>query len=149
MSRNQLWTPDVIAQIQAKADLGRYLIRGLGSFKRLPSLDDLTFIPCGLTRIPLEGYRERCETRTVLGTRFAARPVVLSTPITIAGMSYGALGRNAKVALGRAARRVGLSKPTANGGMPPEGRAPSNDLRYEELRSRYGCDPHDLRRADA
>jgi hypothetical protein len=73
MSRNHLWSPDVIAQIQAKADLGRYLIRGLGSFKSLPSLDDLTFIPCGLTRIPLEGYRERCETRTVIGDRFAVK----------------------------------------------------------------------------
>src|SRR5947209_19833196 len=99
MSRNQLWTPEVIAQIQAKAELGRYLIRGLGSFKPLPSLDDLTFIPCGLTRVPLEGYRERCETRTEIGKRHGAKPIILNTPITIAGMSYGALSRNAKTAL--------------------------------------------------
>src|SRR5436853_6482291 len=95
MSGNHLWTAEVIAQIQEKAQLGRYLIRGLGAFRRLPSLDDLTFIPCGLTRIPLEGYRERCETTTVLGDRFAAKPIVLSAPITIAGMSYGAINRNA------------------------------------------------------
>src|SRR5947209_4201685 len=149
MSRNHLWTPDVIAQIQAKAELGRYLIRGLGSFKPLPSLDDLTFIPCGLTRIPLEGYRERCETRTVIGDRFAARPIVLSTPITIAGMSYGAINRNAKIALGRAATRVGISTTTGDGGMLTDEREASDQLVYEVLPSRYGCDPHDLRRADA
>jgi glutamate synthase domain-containing protein 2 len=149
VSRNQLWTPEVIAEIQAKADLGRYLIRGLGSFRRLPSLDDLTFLPCGLTRIPLEGYRERCETRTVLGTRFGAKPIVLSTPITIAGMSYGALSRNAKIALGRAASKVGISTTTGDGGMLPAEREASRQLVVEVLPSRYGCDPHDLRAADA
>lgn len=149
MSRNHLWTPEVIAQIQAKAALGRYLIRGLGSFKPLPSLDDLTFIPCGLTRIPLEGYRERCDTRTVLGTRHAAKPIVLSTPITIAGMSYGAINRNAKTALGRAATRVGISTTTGDGGMLDAERDASTQLVYEVLPSRYGCNPRDLRRADA
>jgi glutamate synthase domain-containing protein 2 len=149
VSRNQLWTPDVIAQIQAKADLGRYLIRGLGSFKRLPSLDDLSFIPCGLTRIPLEGYRERCETRTVIGDRFAAKPIVLATPITIAGMSFGALSANAKIALGRAATKVGISTTTGDGGMLDAEREASDQLVCEVLPSRYGCDPHDLRRADA
>ncbi|HVF11036.1 MAG TPA: FMN-binding glutamate synthase family protein [Abditibacteriaceae bacterium] len=149
MSRNKLWTPEVIDEIQAKADLGRYLIRGLGSFKALPSLDDLTFIPCGLTRVPLEGYRERCETRTVIGTRFAAKPIDLATPITIAGMSYGALSGNAKAALGKAATRVGTSTTTGDGGMLDAERENSKQLVYEVLPSRYGCNPHDLRRADA
>src|SRR5207249_3164298 len=149
VSRNHLWTPEVIAQIQAKADLGRYLIRSLGSFKPLPSLEDLTFIPCGLTRIPLEGYRERCETRTVIGDRFAAKPIVLSTPITIAGMSYGAINRNAKTALGRAATRVGISTTTGDGGMLMAEREASEQLVYEVLPSRYGFNPHHMRMANA
>lgn len=149
MSRNKLWTPEVINEIQAKADLGRYLIRGLGSFKPLPSLDDLTFIPCGLTRVPLEGYRERCETRTELGKRHGAKPIVLQTPITIAGMSYGALSRNAKAALGLAATRVGTSTTTGDGGMSDAERDASEQLVYEVLPSRYGCNPTDLRRANA
>ena len=59
----------VIEEIQDKALLGRYRIRGFGTLRErpLPSLDDLTFLPASLTRIPLEGYRERCETTTVLG----------------------------------------------------------------------------------
>ncbi|CAN5568426.1 hypothetical protein BH20CHL7_BH20CHL7_16050 [soil metagenome] len=68
-----VYTPSVIGEIQEKAALGRYLIRGFGTLrsKPLPSLDDLTFLPASLTRIPLEGYREKCVTTTVLGTRFA------------------------------------------------------------------------------
>jgi glutamate synthase domain-containing protein 2 len=147
--RNELWSPEVIADIQAKAELGRYRIRGLGTMKRVPSLDDLTFIPCGLTRIPLEGYREKCETRTLLGTRFAKKPITLATPITIAGMSYGALSRNAKVALGLAATRAGISTTTGDGGMLLAEREASEQLVYEVLPSRYGCDPHHLKLADA
>ena len=70
-----IYSPDIVEDIQVKAELGRYRIRGFGTLRQrpLPSLDDLTFLPCTLTRIPLEGYRERCSTRTVLGSRFAAR----------------------------------------------------------------------------
>ena len=54
------YTPAVIEDIQAKAELGRYRIRGFGTLRprTWATFDDLTFIPCGLTRIPLEGYRE-------------------------------------------------------------------------------------------
>ena len=106
------FSPEVIEDIQTKAELGHYRIRGWGTLKKVPNFDDLTFIPSSLSRVPLEGYREKCVTRTVLGTRRAARPLVLETPITITGMSYGALSRNAKVALGLAATRVGtLGRP--------------------------------------
>ena len=65
-----IYTPQVIEEIQDKAQLGRYRIRGFGTLRQkpLPSLDDLTFLPASLTRIPLEGYRERCETKTILGS---------------------------------------------------------------------------------
>ena len=80
-----VYTPAVIDEIQEKAVLGRYRIRGFGTLRArpLPSLDDLTFLPASLTRIPLEGYRERCRTTTVLGTRFAEQPIELDIPVMI------------------------------------------------------------------
>ena len=59
------FTPAVIEDIQIKAELARYRIRGFGALRpRIwATLDDLTFIPATLTRIPLEGYRESCSTR--------------------------------------------------------------------------------------
>src|SRR5438477_7883710 len=102
-SASHTFSPDVIADIQAKADLGRYRIRGFGTLRerRWATFDDLTFLPCSLTRIPLEGYRERCITKTVLGTRYAQQPIELDIPIMITGMSWGALSANAKTALAR------------------------------------------------
>jgi len=85
--------PAVIEDIQAKAASGLYRIRGWGTLRerRWATFDDLTFLPCSLTRIPLEGYREKCSTKTVLGTRFAKKPIELDIPVMITGMSWGAL----------------------------------------------------------
>jgi glutamate synthase domain-containing protein 2 len=135
--------------IQRAAETGVYDIRGLGAKRRVPSFDDLTFLTASMSRYPLEGYRERCSTRTVLGTRRAERPLTLDTPITIAGMSFGSLSANVKEALGRAATAAGTSTTTGDGGMTPEERRSSKTLVYQCLPSRYGFNPDDLRRADA
>ncbi len=145
------YTPAVIEDIQAKAELGRYRIRGFGTLRprTWATFDDLTFVPAGLTRIPLEGYREQCSTRTVLGARFAAKPVELDIPVMITGMSFGALSLNAKVALARGARAAGSSTTTGDGGMLPAERENARVLIYEVLPSRYGINVHHLRQADA
>ena len=145
-----IFSPDVIEDIQVKADLGRYRIRGFGTLRQrpLPSLDDLTFIPGTLTRVPLEGYREKCSTKTVLGSRFAERPIELDIPVMITGMSYGALSYNAKVALAQGATRAGTSTTTGDGGMLPAEREHSKVLVYEVLPSRYGLNVHHLKAAD-
>ena len=84
-----------------------------------------------------------------MGTRFAKKPIVIETPVTIAGMSFGALSANAKEALGRGASAVGTSTTTGDGGMTPEERGQSTKLVYQYLPSRYGMNPDDLRKADA
>jgi glutamate synthase domain-containing protein 2 len=148
---SQIYRPDVMEDIHVKAELGRYRFRGFGTLRPrpLPSFDDLTFITCSLTRVPLEGYRERCRTKTVLGARHARRPLELDIPVMITGMSWGALSYNAKVALARGARRVGSSTTTGDGGMLPAEREHSRVLIYEVLPSRYGFNVHHLRAADA
>jgi methylamine---glutamate N-methyltransferase subunit C len=140
---------NVIHEIQRAAREGIYDIRGWGSKRRLPHFDDLLFLGASMSRYPLEGYRERCSTDVVLGTRHARRPLELDIPITIAGMSFGALSAQAKEALGRGASAVGTSTTTGDGGMTPEERLHSDLLVYQLLPSRYGMNPVDLRRADA
>ena len=139
----------VIAEIQRAADTGIYDIRGWGAKRKVPHFDDLLFLGASVSRYPLEGYRERCDTDVVLGDRFASKPLHLKIPITIAGMSFGALSAPAKEALGRGATEVGTSTTTGDGGMTPEERLHSETLVYQLLPSRYGMNPDDLRRADA
>ena len=138
-----------IDYIHTAAQRGLYEIRGLGAKRKVPHFDDLLFLGASLSRYPLEGYREKCATRTVLGTRFAKKPIVLDIPITIAGMSFGALSANVKEALGQAATAMGTSTTTGDGGMTQEERRSSKTLVYQCLPSRYGWNPDDVRRADA
>lgn len=138
-----------IAAIQHAARTGIYDIRGGGAKRKLPHFDDLLFLGASMSRYPLEGYRERCDTDVVLGDRNAKYPLHLSTPVTIAGMSFGALSGRAKEALGRGASEVGTSTTTGDGGMTDEERGHSKHLVYQYLPSRYGMNPDHLRAADA
>ncbi|MBD5771826.1 FMN-binding glutamate synthase family protein [Marinomonas colpomeniae] len=138
-----------MAEIRRAADTGIYDIRGFGAKRKLPHFDDLLFLGASMSRYPLEGYRETCNTSVVLGDRFAKKPITIETPVTIAGMSFGALSANAKEALGRGASIVGTSTTTGDGGMTPEERGQSSKLVYQYLPSRYGMNPDDLRKADA
>jgi len=99
-----------LSEIRRAAATGIYDIRGAGTKKKLPHFDDLLFLGASISRYPLEGYREKCGTDVVLGNRFAKRPIELKIPITIAGMSFGALSAQAKEALGRGATEVGTQK---------------------------------------
>jgi len=146
------WTPDAIAEVHALAQLGRYQVRGYNTFnKQLPTFDDLTFVPATMTRLPLEGYRENCDSTTVLGAGrgLVEKPLELKIPVYIASMSFGALSANAKASLGYGASKVGTMTCTGEGGMLEEERAASQRLLYQMSPARYGVDLDHLRRADA
>ena len=147
----QSWTfsNSINSEIRRAAATGIYDIRGGGAKRRVPHFDDLLFLGASMSRYPLEGYREKCETSVTLGTRFAKKPIELKIPVTIAGMSFGALSGHAKEALGRGATMAGTSTTTGDGGMTEEERGHSEKLVYQYLPSRYGMNPDDLRRADA
>src|SRR6476660_9755958 len=149
LRESALYDRHTIHEIQRAAREGIYDIRGFGATRHVPHFDDLLFLGASVSRYPLEGYRERCDTDVTIGTRFAREPIHLDIPITIAGMSFGALSAQAKEALGRGATEVGTSTTTGDGGMTPEEREHSNVLVYQLLPSRYGMNPDDLRRADA
>jgi methylamine---glutamate N-methyltransferase subunit C len=140
---------NALAEIRRAAATGIYDIRGGGAKRPLPHFDDLLFLGASVSRYPLEGYRERCDTDVTLGARFAKKPIQLKIPITIAGMSFGALSLQAKEALGRGATAAGTSTTTGDGGMTAEEREHSQTLIYQLLPSRYGMNPDDLRKADA
>ncbi len=143
------YSPKVIDEIHRAAREGIYYIRGAGARRHVPHFDDLVFLGASMSRYPLEGYRERCDTNVVIGARYASKPVELDIPITIAGMSFGAIGANAKRALGLGASAMGTSTTTGDGGMTPEERESSKTLVYQYLPSRYGMTPDQLRQADA
>ncbi len=145
------WTPEAISEVHALAQIGRYQVRGFNTFnRRMPTFDDLVFVPATMTRLPLEGYRESCETKTVLGggRGIVEHPLELRIPIYIASMSFGALSAPAKASLGYGASKAGTMTCTGEGGMLEEEREASTRLVYQMSPARYGIDLDHLRRAD-
>lgn len=147
LGKNFMFPEHVIDDIHIKSEMGRYRMRGMALFKKIPSWDDLTFLPGTLTRFVIEGYRERCETRTVLGPN-VKRPLELDIPIYITGMSFGALSYEAKVALARGATMAGTATCSGEGGMLPDERRYSEKWLYQCIQSRYGFNPHHMHVAD-
>ena len=149
LGRSKIFTPEVIDDIHMKSELGRYRMRGFSMFKKIPHWDELIFLPGTLTRFVIEGYREKCETKTVLGARFAKKPIELDIPVYITGMSFGALSLEAKMALAKGASMAGTATCSGEGGMIPPERDLSTKWYYQIIQSRYGFNPHHLMLADA
>lgn len=144
-----VYTAEIVAEIKHKAETGSHRIRGCGTPRKLPGFDDLLVLPSQLTRMSIDTYREACVTRTVLGKRYAKNPLVVETPILISGMSYGALSKEAKIALAKATRLVGTSINNGEGGLLPEERENSWKQVVQILPSRMGFSLRSIERADA
>ncbi len=142
-----IFPPEVMDDIHIKSELGRYRMRGFSLFKKIPHWDDLTFMPGTLTRFVIEGYREKCETKTIIGPR-AKKPLELDIPVYVTGMSFGALSYEAKTALARGATMAGTATCSGEGGMIPDERRYSSKWFYQVIQSRYGFNPNHLVLAD-
>ena len=147
LGQNSIFTPEVIDDIHIKAQLGRYRMRGMALMRKIPTFDDLVFLPGTLTRFVIEGYREKCETKTIIGPR-CKNPIELDIPVYITGMSFGALSYEAKTALARGATMAGSATCSGEGGMIPDERRYSEKWFYQCIQSRYGFNPHHAQLAD-
>jgi glutamate synthase domain-containing protein 2 len=106
-------------------------------------------LPSQLSRLSIDTYREDCKTQTVLGARFAKKPLVIETPIMISGMSYGALSKEAKIALAKSTQIVGTSINNGEGGLLPEERDNSYKQVVQITPSRMGFSLRNVEAADA
>jgi glutamate synthase domain-containing protein 2 len=98
---------------------GVSVVRSMGSQKKLPfSLKDLHFIPAQVYRMPLN-RDEKVDTKVIIGPK-AKKPLTLSTPIIISGMSYGAVSKNVKLVIARVAKKLGIGFNSGEGGIIKE-----------------------------
>ena len=49
LGKSFIFPPEVMDDIHIKSELGRYRMRGFSLFKKIPTWDDLTFLPGTLT----------------------------------------------------------------------------------------------------
>ncbi|AEM39302.1 ferredoxin-dependent glutamate synthase [Pyrolobus fumarii 1A] len=145
-----VWTSSILNYHQEAMSTGIPPVRGTGAREiRLPSLDDLVILPGQLSRPPIDPYREPCDTEVVLGARFAERPLRLKAPIIIGAMSFGSISKEAKIAIAKAAAKLGIAVNTGEGGMLPEERQIAPILIAQYASGRFGVSARYLKSADA
>lgn len=145
----EAWKYTDVSEIIRKSVSGSYKIRSTGALKHVPNFDDLVVVPAQVSRPPLDNYREPCGTDMVLGSRYAENPLKIDTPIMIGAMSFGALSKEAKMALAIGSSLAGTSTNTGEGGMLPEERHFADKLIAQYASGRFGVSAEYLNNADA
>jgi glutamate synthase domain-containing protein 2 len=109
--------------------------------------DNLVFVPAQLAKRPVDYFKDPILTKTILGKN-CKKPVEVETPILIAAMSFGALSKNAKIALAKGSALAGTIANTGEGGMLEEEREFAKRLVIQYSTGRFGIDEEILKKAD-
>jgi glutamate synthase domain-containing protein 2 len=138
-----------VTEIKMRAAKGKPLVSGGRSNKlNKISFDDLVFMPAQLTKKPIDYFREKIVSETIIGKN-SKQPLKLSMPILAGAMSFGALSKEAKIAIAKATTIVGTAANTGEGGMLPEERENAKILIAQYSTGRFGVDENYLKSADA
>jgi glutamate synthase domain-containing protein 2 len=102
----------------------------------LPKWNDIQFLPAQLASRPLLDHEE-VATKVVIGPN-AKKPLELDMPLFVSDMSFGALSREAKIALSKGAQLAGTGICSGEGGMLPEEQSNNSKYFYELASAQFG-----------
>ncbi len=136
-----------MADIHQMAEKGKPIIEPMRTRKPVPSWDEILIKGAQLAKLPLN--REvPVNTRTVIGPK-AKVPLVIETPVYITHMSFGALSREAKIALATGSAAAKTVMCSGEGGILPESMERAHKYIFEYVPNRYSATEDNLRRVDA
>ncbi|MDD1718274.1 MAG: rubredoxin [Methanoregulaceae archaeon] len=133
--------------IHTIAVTGKSIIDPMRTRKRVISWDDILIVGAQLGKIPRDPDDE-IGTRTIIGPR-AKIPLVIETPIYVTHMSFGALSREAMIAISRGCAAVHTATCSGEGGILDEARSCAYRFIFEYVPNRYSVSEATLRSADA
>ncbi|NOR84400.1 MAG: FMN-binding glutamate synthase family protein [Ardenticatenales bacterium] len=112
------WTFPQIEEIHHKAQSGQYMLRGFGTMGYAPSFDNITVVPSQIASpAPRDKYREECNMEVIIGEDTCENPMRLKYPFLFPAMSFGALSREARMALSIGSAQTGIMNNTGEGGL--------------------------------
>lgn len=133
--------------IQHIAVTGESIIEPMRTHKPVMSWDEILVMGSQLASLPLN-EDEPVTTRTVIGPK-ARQPLVISTPVFVSHMSFGALSREAKIALAKGSARVETAMCSGEGGIVPESLETAHRYIFEYVPNRYSVTDENLKAVDA
>ncbi len=146
-SRNEYEDEEKFSTIQKLARTGKSDISPMGTRKPFPGMETILFRGAQFGRFPLD-ESEPVTTRTVIGPD-AEHPLEITIPFYVSHMSFGALSREAKIALAMGTSEVGTAMCSGEGGMLPEEREHAVHYIYEIGTAMFTRNEEAIRGADA
>jgi len=113
----------------------------------LPSWDSIQVLPAQMATKPLLDH-ENVNTAVVIGPN-AKKPLKLDIPIFVSDMSFGALSREAKIALSKGAELSGTGICSGEGGMLPAEQENNFKYFYELASGKFGFEWDKLKKVQA
>ncbi len=126
---------------------GKSIIEPMKSKKRCPGWDDILFKGSQLFNMPLN-EDESILTETIIGPK-AVVPLILNTPIIVSHMSYGALSKEAKIALAKGSATVKTAMCSGEGGILRDSLENSYKYIFEYVPNKYSVTEEYLKKVDA
>ncbi len=133
--------------VQQMAIDGRSVLEPMRSRKPVVSWDEILIMGAQLAALP-RNEDEVVTTRTVIGPQ-ARHPLVIDTPVFVSHMSFGALSREAKIALARGSAAAGTAMCSGEGGIVPESLSAAHKYIFEYVPNRYSVSEENLKAVDA
>jgi glutamate synthase domain-containing protein 2 len=113
----------------------------------LPKWENIQFLPAQMARKPLLDH-DPVSTDVIIGPQ-ASKPLSLKIPIFVSDMSFGALSKEAKIALSKGAERAGTGICSGEGGMLPQEQENNSRYFYELASARFGFQWEKLKKVQA
>lgn len=138
-----------VVNIKEESKTGQSVVGSMGSLKKFPfSLDDLYFIPAQVNKIPLN-MEELVKTSVIIGPQ-SKKPLQVSSPIMISGMSFGAVSKNVRLVISHTASKLKIGFNSGEGGIIDEEKDVGLDYRIVQYSTgRFGVDDEILKSAAA
>ena len=133
--------------IHQMAITGESLVSAMYTDFKMPDWDDILILGAQLNPQPLESDVE-VNTQTVIG-RNAKKPLVIESPVYITHMSFGALSREAKIALAKGSSAVKTAQCSGEGGILPEEFENAYKYIFEYVPNKYSVSDETLKSVDA
>ena len=137
----------VIDEIHYMAATGRSITEPMETLMPVPSFDEIFLLGAQLARPPLDDDAF-VNVQTVIG-KHAKQPMVLETPVFVSHMSFGALSREAKIALAKGSAAAKTAMCSGEGGILPEEKAAAYRYIFEYVPNLYSVTDQNLSDADA
>lgn len=147
LTRRTSETEEDFTDIHEMAESGESVYEPMRTRKSTISWDEILIKGAQLATIPLD-TNDPVNTRTVIGPK-AKKPLVIETPVFVSHMSFGAISKEAKIALAQGGAAAGTAVCSGEGGILPEAIERADKYIFEYVPNQYSFTPENLEKVDA